>query len=43
MNLHGGVDEPTIIVGLFGDGVATQRFLLQISKVGGLEIFHKNT
>lgn len=43
MNLRGGVDEPTTIVGLLGDGVATQRFFFQISKVGGLEIFQKKT
>jgi hypothetical protein len=34
MNLCGGVDEPTTIVGLLGDGVATQGFFFQISKVG---------
>lgn len=43
MNLRGGVDKPTTIVGLLGDGVATLRFCFQISKVGGLEIFQKKT
>jgi len=43
MNLRGGVAKPTTIVRLLGDSVGTQRFFFQISKVGGLEIFHKKT